>query len=150
MDAKKLGIFIQACRKDLGITQGELGAKLNVTDKAISRWERGVGFPDVKLLEPLADALQISVEELIHCQRTQSEVSSETIPETKKKLWFYRHRRLLAAMCLLTYLVVHWLQRNPQYADQLFWLSPLNRWVFLLTIVVFLYASYQEVTHGIA
>ncbi len=42
MDAQTFGAFIQSCRKELGMTQGELGAKLNVTDKAISRWERGV------------------------------------------------------------------------------------------------------------
>lgn len=150
MDAKKLGAFIQACRKDLGITQGELGAKLNVTDKAISRWERGVGFPDIKLLEPLADALQISVEELMRCQQAQPKASAETMPEAKKKSWLYRHRRILAAVCLLTYMVFHWLQRNPQYTDQLFWLSPLNRLIFLLTVVAFLYASYWEGAHGTA
>ena len=150
MDAKSLGKFIQACRKDLGLTQEELGMKLNVTDKAVSRWERGIGFPDVKLLEPLADALQISVEELIRCQRTQSETLDENMTEAKKKSWLYRHRNWLVAICLLVYMVLGWLQRNPQYTDQLFWLSPLNHLVFLLTVISFVYASYREVHHGTA
>lgn len=150
MDAKSLGTFIQACRKDLGLTQEELGMKLNVTDKAVSRWERGIGFPDVKLLEPLADALQISVEELIRCQCTQSETLAENMTEAKKKSWLYRHRNWLVAICLLVHMVLGWLQRNPQYTDQLFWLSPLNHLVFLLTVISFVYASYREGHHGTA
>lgn len=53
MDAKKFGTFIQTWRRELGMTQSLLAEKLGVTDKAISRWERGVGFPDISLLEPL-------------------------------------------------------------------------------------------------
>lgn len=57
MDNQKLGIFITELRKEKGLTQAQLAQKLNVTDKAVSKWERGVGFPDIKLLEPLADVL---------------------------------------------------------------------------------------------
>lgn len=46
------------------MTQAELAGKIHVTDKAISRWERGLGFPDIQTLEPLAQALGISVLEL--------------------------------------------------------------------------------------
>lgn len=52
MDNQKLGIFITELRKEKGLTQAQLAQKLNVTDKAVSKWERGVGFPDIKLLEP--------------------------------------------------------------------------------------------------
>lgn len=55
MDNQKLGIFITELRKEKGLTQAQLAQKLNVTDKAVSKWERGVGFPDIKLLEPLVD-----------------------------------------------------------------------------------------------
>ena len=44
MDARKLGDFIAGCRKEKNMTQAELAVKINVTDKAVSRWERG-GFP---------------------------------------------------------------------------------------------------------
>ena len=57
MDAKVFGKFIMERRKQLGMTQAELAEKINVTDKAVSRWERGLGFPDINTLEPLADAL---------------------------------------------------------------------------------------------
>ena len=61
MDNQKLGIFITELRKEKGLTQAQLAQKLNVTDKAVSKWERGVGFPDIKLLEPLADVLDLSL-----------------------------------------------------------------------------------------
>ncbi len=57
MEAKELGLFIAKLRKEKQITQAELAKRLNVTDKAVSRWERGLGFPDINTLEPLADSL---------------------------------------------------------------------------------------------
>ncbi len=56
MEAAELGKFIATIRKEKQLTQVELARKLNVTDKAVSRWERGLGFPDINTLEPLADA----------------------------------------------------------------------------------------------
>ena len=56
MDAKIFGAFIAACRKEQNMTQAELAVQLHVTDKAVSRWERGVGFPDINTIEPLAAA----------------------------------------------------------------------------------------------
>ena len=69
MEAKKLGLFIAKLRKEKQITQTELAKQLNVTDKAVSRWERGLGFPDINTLEPLADALGISLSELMKCAK---------------------------------------------------------------------------------
>ena len=54
MDAKSFGAFIADQRRTLGLTQAEVAARLHVTDKAVSRWERGVGLPDINTLEPLA------------------------------------------------------------------------------------------------
>lgn len=69
MEAKELGEFIAKKRKEKQITQAELAKRLNVTDKAVSRWERGVGFPDINTLEPLADALGITLTELMRCSK---------------------------------------------------------------------------------
>ena len=69
MDAKKTGRFISQVRKELGLTQKDLAQKLNVSDKAISRWETGKGFPDTSLLKPLSDALGINVGELLSGER---------------------------------------------------------------------------------
>ena len=57
MDAKKFGMFIATLRKEKNMTQVDLAKKLQVTDKAVSKWERGLGFPDINSIEPLADAL---------------------------------------------------------------------------------------------
>lgn len=78
MDAKKFGAFIAECRKGKNMTQGELAIKLNVTDKAVSRWERGIGFPDINTIESLACALEVSVLELMKSERvTSGEVAKE-------------------------------------------------------------------------
>ena len=65
MDANTTGRFIAELRKRKGYTQKELAEKLMVTDKAISRWETGKGFPDTSLLKPLGDILDVSVGELL-------------------------------------------------------------------------------------
>ena len=69
MEAKELGEFIAKTRKENQITQAELAKRLNVTDKAVSRWERGLGYPDINTLEPLADALGVSLMELMRCSK---------------------------------------------------------------------------------
>ena len=77
MDASKFGKFISDQRKALGMTQADLGNKLMVTDKAVSKWERGLGFPDINTLEPLAEALQVSVQELMRAEKNVTQVTNE-------------------------------------------------------------------------
>lgn len=83
MDAMKFGQFIAEMRKESHMTQAELAAKIMVTDKAISRWERGLGFPDIASLGPLSEALGISVTELLNSEKDVSadntSVSDEAI-----------------------------------------------------------------------
>lgn len=86
MNPVEFGEFIQERRKELGMTQGGLSEKLNVTAKAVSRWERGVGFPDIRLLEPLADALEITLIELMQSKKMEEAgagtVSAKVVSET--------------------------------------------------------------------
>ena len=65
MDAKKTGALIAARRKALGLTQKELAGRLMVSDKAVSKWETGAGYPEVTLLPLLAETLGITVDELL-------------------------------------------------------------------------------------
>lgn len=65
MDTKRIGCFIAERRKQKGITQKELAQVLQVTDKAVSRWETGKGLPDTSLLKPLSEVLEVSVGELL-------------------------------------------------------------------------------------
>lgn len=82
MDNKQFGSFIAQLRKEQNMTQKDLADRLNVTDKAVSKWETGKGFPDVKLLEPLAQALGVSLVELIQCKR--QEADSLTVAEAEQ------------------------------------------------------------------
>lgn len=87
MDAQKFGAFLAECRKEKNMTQGDLASKLNVTDKAVSRWERGIGFPDINTIEPLAVALEVSVLELMKSEKMEEnkvtkEEAAEAVADT--------------------------------------------------------------------
>ena len=58
MDQLKTGRFIAQCRKDQGLTQFRLGEMLGVTDRAVSKWERGLSLPDASIMQDLCDALR--------------------------------------------------------------------------------------------
>lgn len=73
MDKEKLGLFVSRLRKEQNMTQKELAERLGVTDKAVSKWERGLSFPDISLLEPLADTFDVSVMELLQGKRMPKE-----------------------------------------------------------------------------
>ena len=69
MDYEKTGKLIQEIRKEKELTQMSLADKLGVTDRAVSKWERGKSFPDVSMLRPLAEVLDVSVSELLDGER---------------------------------------------------------------------------------
>ena len=67
MEKQTLGATIASLRKAHGMTQLELAEKMNVTDKAVSKWERNLSCPDVNSLPQLAEVLGVSVDELMQC-----------------------------------------------------------------------------------
>ena len=69
MDPTKTGALIRALRKERNMTQKDLAERLHITDRAVSKWERGLCAPDISLLEPLAETLGISILELIQGER---------------------------------------------------------------------------------
>lgn len=73
MDALETGRFIAQRRKELGLTQKALAQQLHVTDKAVSKWERGAGLPDINTIEPLAAALEVSVLSLMQGRQEEPE-----------------------------------------------------------------------------
>ena len=66
MNTEKIGKFIATKRKEKNLTQRELATKLRVTDRAVSKWERGLGCPDISLLEDLSEILEISIVDLLN------------------------------------------------------------------------------------
>ena len=65
MDARKTGTFIAQKRKAINMSQRELADHLHITDKAVSKWERGLSFPDITILIPLAQILDVSLYDLL-------------------------------------------------------------------------------------
>lgn len=82
MDSKIIGEFIKKQRALKNLTQKQLAEKLGVTDKAVSRWETGKGIPDVSLLIPLSEVLEVSVNEILIGEAIEEEKKIEKYEET--------------------------------------------------------------------
>ena len=86
MDNAKTGALIAARRKELTLTQKVLAEKLHISDRTVSKWERGVGFPDISLLEPLADTLGLSVLDLIQGEPQKQTVTEVTLRDVIRSI----------------------------------------------------------------
>lgn len=87
MDLIKTGKVISEARKKKNMTQKELASKLHISDKAISKWERGIGCPDISFLIPLTKILDISLYELLSGEK-------EDVEETLKKTINYSNKEI--------------------------------------------------------
>lgn len=83
MDNKKFGSFILQLRKEKGWTQQEFANKIYVTDKAVSKWERGLSFPDIELLIPIAELFSISVLELLKGEKNKNNDENNVLNENE-------------------------------------------------------------------
>lgn len=98
MDQIKTGRFIAAERKRQGRTQRQLAEALGISDKTVSKWECGNGFPEVSLLLPLCQALEVSVNELL----TGAAYPIRSIGERRRIIWWIwcvRPRRTGRSCC---------------------------------------------------
>lgn len=86
MDQIRIGRFIAEERKSKGYTQRKLAEQIGISDKTISKWERGNGFPEVSLLLPLCEELEITVNELLAGERVSGEKYQEKAEETMVNL----------------------------------------------------------------
>ena len=110
MDNVKTGGFIKQLRKEKEMTQRQLADQLHITDRAVSKWERGVCAPDISLLEPLAEILEVSIVELIQGERAEApqepetsakEIISYSQNEVRRKVQGVRKKYLAIAAVLL-------------------------------------------------
>lgn len=90
MDHYVTGAAIKTLREKQRMTQADLAARLCVSDKAVSKWETGRGFPDISLLEPLAEALRVSVPELL---------SGKAITNTNRASNLLRGKLFICPVC---------------------------------------------------
>ena len=101
MDKYKFGEFIYTQRKKLGFTQDELGRKLKVTNKAVSKWETGETLPDIQLLPELASVLNVTIDELLTQQKPEVEkVLVDHIRNLRIILWVICSILLIATISL--------------------------------------------------
>ncbi len=105
MDALETGKRIQELRKQHGWTQKELAERICVSDKAVSKWERGLNFPDMALLKPLAEALEISVTELLGLEEEEQKVERVTEVAAEETSRLRNEIRNRSAICLMMGLV---------------------------------------------
>lgn len=106
MNNKKIGSFISDLRKEQSLSQKELAEKLMVTDKAVSKWETGRGLPDVSLLQPLSDALGITVSELLNGERLEVK-DNESDKNIIKKLKIKKYIRLSVEV-VISFIFAYW------------------------------------------
>ncbi len=113
MDKEKFGAFVAQLRRERGLTQKDLADMLYISNKAVSKWETGISIPDVGLLMPLAEALGVTVTELLTAQRQDRPMDTEQVEDVVKKAITYSddmprrtkqdclRRGLVYGMCLV-------------------------------------------------
>lgn len=106
MTKENLGKFISENRKALGMTQEELAQKLFVTNKAVSKWEKGQSFPDIALFEPLAEAIGVSVSELFAGEKEEKDVSVKAVLELSKSVVKKEKKKLKTAVSVLVFVII--------------------------------------------
>ena len=89
MDQAKIGQFIATCRREKGLTQAKLAEALNITDRAVSKWETGKSMPDASIMLEVCGLLGISVNELLSGERIEMEnynrIAEENLLELKRQ-----------------------------------------------------------------
>ena len=110
MDQKKIGRFICSLRKEKQLTQEQLAEKLGVSINAVSKWERGLSFPDVSLYKDLCKELDINIEELINGEKSKSSTAKEkailNVVKTNKNEKKKRNIIIIVFTLLITLLII--------------------------------------------
>ena len=121
MDQVKIGKFIAQCRNEKNITQEELGEKLGVTNKTISRWENGHYLPDIEMMQLLSKEFNISINELISGEKIKDSDYKEKAEENlidalenssftlKEKIEFHKKKWLREHIFDIVLSIIAWL-----------------------------------------
>lgn len=93
MNQEKIGKFISTVRKEKKLTQKQLADKLGITDRAISKWENGKSMPDLSLLKPLCDILEITINELLNGEYTSKDDKKNDLENNIVNVINYNRKR---------------------------------------------------------
>ena len=110
MDQIKIGRFIAELRKEKNLTQRQLADSLNLSDKTISKWECGKGLPEVSLMLPLCEILEITVNELLCGERIEKEVYEEKADDNVIRVMEEKNREIKKLRyAYIIYTLTYWL-----------------------------------------
>ncbi|CUH93624.1 helix-turn-helix domain-containing protein [Herbinix luporum] len=147
INMETVGAFIRQERKKQSLTQKDLGEAVGVSDKAVSKWERGLSFPDITLLSALADVLDVSIVELIQGERFQEDkVDVNSIKEVvnmtvsySDKSYQEKSRKIITIIMLLVAVIssVTCLIVNLAVTSSVDWaLYPIGAFVLVFAILL--------------
>ena len=145
MNQVKIGKFIAECRKNKKLTQAELAEKLNITDRAISKWETGKGMPDSSIMLNLCDELGINVNELLSGEMIEMKDYDKKAEElllemakneekNNKKLLFSMYTLLFTSLTFFLFTILITILFIPEGPEQLI--------IILISTVIVLIAGF--------
>lgn len=152
MDIEKISELIKTKRKEKGMTQAELASKLNVTEKAISRWETSRGTPDISLLIPLSKELDLNVQELLlgeeHKKDSLESVINVITYEEKSKIMKNKKILIASGIIYVMFLLLFLLYLKISYSFNSFHLSYLGHILFnIILCLLVIVANWNLYTH---
>lgn len=108
MNQEKIGRLIKTLRNEKDLTQSQLAEIIGVTDRAISKWENGRGTPDVSLLIPLSEALDVSVLELLNGEKVENEndVIIDLIKHQDKKMKVWKYLFVSVINVIMLFMII--------------------------------------------
>ena len=125
MDMQKIGAFLSELRKEKNLTQNELGEKIGVTNKTVSRWENGNYLPPVEMLQILSEFYDVSINEILNGERINDRdyknVSEENVKYAlnRSNVIIHKHKKIMswiiAIVVALIYIVISLISQKWQY-----------------------------------
>lgn len=112
MNNNKIGKFILELRKEKGLTQQELGNQLYVTDKAVSKWERGLSLPDITILNKLSDILDTSVEEILKGEKSKEIDIEKEIERITNEIKINQKKKITKIITIFLLVAAYLIFRN--------------------------------------
>ena len=135
MDQIKIGKFIQEKRKEKNITQSELAEKLNITDRAVSKWERGLCLPDASTMPELCNILNITINDLFSGEKVDMKNNEKKLEENLLEMTKLREQKdkdLLTLEIVIGFLATIFLLVNVFLAS----LLEIPTWLRILLIII--------------
>lgn len=144
MNQENLGKFLVTLRKEKGLTQKEVAKRIGVTEQAISKWERGIGIPDVSLWNSIVEVYDISLVELLQCERLKKEekedkkaegMLQETLKRTNSKINKMKSKEIILLVVLSLSIYVLSLFLKIKWVNALLFLSASLMVIYFLGII---------------